>query len=331
MNPCEGFIEVVSFHGGPEVVQGFLQVYSTMKSELRKEKKKTDFNKVCSSLGKGSPKWVTYIIQIFCATSATTSSENMVKIDISGSVDRFFTYVLNYATIHQLTSINETRIELENFRQSIAAAIQDRNVGSGTNSVDSFHSLPTKPRMQHGSGGKVAIETEPSIEEYVDDFDDEVEKTIRSPPKRGSFAGRPARPPSAMHRQMSSKDMGKPDIPTLSPPAVTAEEEAESIYEDDYEEDFENNNSSVFSVKASNAPVKAPAVKQVDSTEEEYPEDFNDFNSSVASVSKPASNGGSNIIYSSVEGSVAEYADDFDKPSVTMMLVGGGSAVRQRC
>jgi hypothetical protein len=277
MNPCEGFLEVVSFHGGPEVVFGFLNVYTIMKKDLKKGKKKSEFNKVCAAMGKGAPNWVTYIIQIFCMTSAVTSSDNLVKIDIDGCVDRFFAYVLNYATIHQLTSIKETRAELESFRLSVVSAMRDSTGGSGPD-TDARQTAPLSP-------SRTGAEAEASIEEYADDFSDAgaaVEQTITSPKR--PLSGRP-RPVSAMHRQTSERN-----VHALAPaPAqvVTVEEAEEDIYEDDYEDDFENNTSSVFSNKDKNKQ-SSKTVETVDrggsgslEQEQEYPED--DFES-VASA-----------------------------------------------
>ena len=145
---------------------------------------------------------------------------------------------------------------------------------------------------------KASLEIEDSIDEYADDFDDDhVVETIRSPPRP---AGRP-RPPSAMKRQMSQKEISEP----VSVPSVISQE-GSSVFED-YGDDFEKNNgsSSIFSdhrTVTAKPPTNQPATGG-GSVENEYAEDFNDFNSSVASISQALPQ---------KESSVTEYADDFE-------------------
>lgn len=274
MNPCEGFLDVLSFNGGGELEDKFTSIYWTMKKDLRTPQKKAAFNKVCSNLGKDAPAWVMHIIQIFCATSAITNSDNLVRFEVEGSVDRFIAYVLNYATVHQLTTVDETRPELESFRKIVSGVIRSQAAGSSHSSADSRNLDKLPPEREVNAA---------SIEEYADDFDDEQQAT--APPSR-------PRAPPVMKRQMSVKGMA-------NNPATPVRQEDSSVYEE-YEDDFEkNNHSSVFSDQGhAEIPYAGRVAEPVESSNE-YADDFV---GSALSLPGAGQNGGS----------VAEYADDFD-------------------
>ena len=115
---CAGILDGLN-RSVKDVSVAFFAIYKVLKKDLTIGKPKTEFNKICSNLRKNNPDFGFGIIAIICATSAINSADGATRIDSEGMIDRFIAYIMNYATIHQLTNLAGIRSTLESFKESV--------------------------------------------------------------------------------------------------------------------------------------------------------------------------------------------------------------------
>jgi hypothetical protein len=145
-NPCEGFLYALKHHFSDTAIS-LVKIYSKFKKELSIGKNKAEFNKVCSHLKKHEPEWGFFIIQIICATSAISYGENLTRIDSEGLMERFVAYIMNFATVHNIQNLSDTRNSLENFRLHVNSLLRAQSTNSGLvseeNSIGTHYTTDT--------------------------------------------------------------------------------------------------------------------------------------------------------------------------------------------
>lgn len=101
-----------------EVPSCFCRVYSSLKDACTAPCKRADFNALSSELRSSEGALSRSVVQIISVTSVVNCSDERVKLNMDGCLDRFVSYVFNYAAIHMLSSLSEVRGRVDGFRNA---------------------------------------------------------------------------------------------------------------------------------------------------------------------------------------------------------------------
>lgn len=120
---CAGLLRHIDEHC-ENAAACFCHVYGALKSLCGgRPCKKEDFNYLCEQLRSMNGAMSRHVVQIICLTSLTTLGNGLVRVTIDGCLDRFISYIFNYAAIHFLSSLQEVRCKVDGFKTIVCEMI----------------------------------------------------------------------------------------------------------------------------------------------------------------------------------------------------------------
>lgn len=111
---CAGLLKLID-NRCDELACSFCGIYGVLKANCARACRKAELTAVLGPL-RSEGSMSRYILQIVSLTSLVSLADGRVKISMDGMLDRFVSYIFNYAAIHLLSSLSSVRARVDGFR-----------------------------------------------------------------------------------------------------------------------------------------------------------------------------------------------------------------------